>query len=510
MAIDSILEIIAQGAWNGGNLVDNLIYSKKGLSFKGGVAVDNKTIEERIGIRTRMAAGPDERIGVVALEDLLETSDFDPSRIKILIGATNVGDDKYDPGPLVRYPFELIKQYSPNTIVIDLYAGCPGFNVAAELVFMLSVTGVLKAGDISTIIGAENIHRAKAFKETDTAGIIFGDDALATALETKATLKPNGNYSCSERITASFKDDFITGIAKMIVKLNGRNKIDGIIIDNQLGKIIYRVPALAARVQHSMVQQMYPEETAKGTFTRFKDALEFYDHKIQSFAFDIMSLNRDPELVDKISRAYVESGKYKTIVSIYLSSDLNAIITFHHGKDFDFKTPGRGIVDTRTVTHGCFGDYIQAVAENEDFFGNMDGKGVFLYATRGATRHITTLLSRNNLTMYDIDLLIEHQANFAMILLTLEQVFGDAKTDKKKIVKDFIENNMVNNIHIRGNCSVVCMQRLPYDLQRKALKEDTIQGFPVNRNLDNLRHAKIILNDSVGSGMTRSSVLQIN
>ncbi len=167
-------------------------------------------------------------------------------------------------------------------------------------------------------------------------------------------------------------------------------------------------------------------------------------------------------------------------------------------------------MDTHTSTHGCFGDYIQAISENEDFFGDMDGKGVFLYATRGATRHITTLLARNNLTMYDIDLLIEHQANFAMIPLTLEQVFWDAKPDKKKTVRDFIENNMVNNIHTRGNCSVVCIQRLPYDLKHGALKEDTIQGFPVNRNLDNLRHAKIILNDSVGSGMTRSSVLQIN
>jgi len=505
---DSILEIIAQGAWNGGTIVDNSFYSKKKMSFKGGIPVSNKTIEERIGIRTRMAAGPDERIGVIALKDLLDTSKIDPSRIKILIGATNVGDDKYDPGPLVRYPFELIKQYSPNTIVIDLYAGCPGFNVAAELVFMLSLTGVLKTGDISAIIGAENLHRANAFKEDDTAGIIFGDDAIATALETKATLKPNGNYSCSEKITASLKDDFIAGIAKMIIKLNGRNKIDGIIIDNQLGQINYRIPALAARVQHSMVEQMYPEETAKGTFKRFKDALEFYDQKIKSFAFDIMSLNQDPALVNKIARAYVESGRYKAVVSIYLSADLNARITLNKGEDFGFKAPGKGIVDTHTITHGCFGDYIQAVAENADFFGNMDGKGVFLYATRGATRHITTLLARNNLTMYNIDLLFEHQANFAMIPLTLEQVFWDAKPDKKKVVKDFIENNMVNNIHIRGNCSVVCMQRLPYDLRHRALKEDTIQGFPVNRNLDNLQHAKIILNDSVGSGMTRSSVLQ--
>ena len=178
MAKDSILEITAQGAWNGGTVVDNSIYAKKGMLFKGGIPVNNQTIEERIGIRTRMAAGPDERIGVIALKDLLDTADFDPSRIKIIIGATNVGDDKYDPGPLVRYPFELIKRYCPNTIVIDLYAGCPGFNVAAELVFMLSLTGILKADDISVIVGAENIHRANAFKEDDTAGIIFGDDAF--------------------------------------------------------------------------------------------------------------------------------------------------------------------------------------------------------------------------------------------------------------------------------------------------------------------------------------------
>ncbi|MBT8374972.1 MAG: hypothetical protein KJN80_08695 [Deltaproteobacteria bacterium] len=509
MALNSILEIIAHGAWNGGTLIDNSIYSKKGMSFKGGVAVDNKAIEERIGIRTRMAAGPDERIGVTALEDLLKTSDFDPSRIKILIGATNVGDDKYDPGPLVRYPFDLIKQYCPNTIVLDLYAGCPGFNVAAELIFMLSATGVLKAGDISTIIGAENIHRANAFKETDTAGIIFGDDALATALETKTTLDPKGNYSCSEKIAEPLQDDFITGIAKTIIQLNGYNKIDGIIIDNQLGKIIYRVPALAARIQHSLTEQMYPEETEKGTFTHFKDALEFYDQEIESFAFDIMSLNRDPAIVNKIAKAYVESGKYKTVVAVYLSSDLNAQVSLHQGKEFDFQVPKKGIIDTQTITHGCFGNYIQAIVENGDFFGEMDGKGVFLYATRGATRHITTLLARNNLSMTDVDLLFEHQANFAMIPLTLEQVFRDAKTDKKKMVKDFIKNNMVNNIHTRGNCSVVCMQRLPYDLQRRALKEDTIQGFPVNRNLKNLRHAKIVLNDSVGSGMTRSSLLQI-
>ena len=64
---NSVLEIIAYGAWNGGTVVDNSIYEKKGLSFKGGVPVNNKTIEERMGVRTRRTAGTDERIGVTAL-----------------------------------------------------------------------------------------------------------------------------------------------------------------------------------------------------------------------------------------------------------------------------------------------------------------------------------------------------------------------------------------------------------------------------------------------------------
>jgi hypothetical protein len=52
------------------------------------------------------------------------------------------------------------------------------------------------------------------------------------------------------------------------------------------------------------------------------------------------------------------------------------------------------------------------------------------------------------------------------------------------------------------------MQRLPYDLQRGALEEDVVQGYPVNKNLEKLKSSKIILNDSVGAGMSRSSFLQ--
>jgi hypothetical protein len=52
------------------------------------------------------------------------------------------------------------------------------------------------------------------------------------------------------------------------------------------------------------------------------------------------------------------------------------------------------------------------------------------------------------------------------------------------------------------------MQRLPYDLMRGALQPDSLPGFEINRNLDRLKEAKLILNDSVGAGMARSSFLQ--
>ena len=42
-------------------------FEKKEMFFKGNVPVNNKTIKERIGIRTKMAAPADVRIGQIAL-----------------------------------------------------------------------------------------------------------------------------------------------------------------------------------------------------------------------------------------------------------------------------------------------------------------------------------------------------------------------------------------------------------------------------------------------------------
>jgi 3-oxoacyl-[acyl-carrier-protein] synthase III len=507
---DTIVDIIAHGAWNDGRLVDNSIYENKGMTFKGGIPVNNQTIEERIGVRTRIVAPEDERIGVLAFKELLQTSDIDPARIKLIIGATNIGEDKYDPGPLVRHAFELVKSSCPDAQLLDLYAGCPGFNVSVELAFIMSLAGMLQAGDLSIIVGAENVHRAKVFAPDDTANIIFGDDAVATVLETKSQISKADDVDLPQKVTFNAGDDIAHRIAGELLKIKGPHKIDGIIIDNQLGKLEYRVPALATRVQHCFVEQSYPEAAAKGTFKKFRRALAFYNQHVNAFAFDMMTVDRQPDHIAQIANAYTATGKYKTIASIYLGADRDVVLRLHRGQGHFSRRPKWGIIDTLTQSHGCFAPYIEVLpfTDRAEMFGHMNGKGVFLHATRGAKYHLETLMAPHNLDMDDIDLLIEHQANFAMIPLTLEQVLDGSKAHAKKAAADVIANKMVTNIHVRGNCSVVCMQRLPYDLERGALQPDTIQEYAVNQNLENLRQAKTILYDSIGAGMTRSSFLQ--
>ncbi|MBW2433141.1 MAG: hypothetical protein JRF36_06035 [Deltaproteobacteria bacterium] len=507
---DTVLDIIAQGAWNGGRLVDNSIYENKGIFFKGGIPVNNQTIEDRIGVRTRIVAPEDERIGVLAFKELLQTADIDPARIKLIIGATNIGEDKFDPGPLVRHSFELVKNSCPDARVLDLYAGCPGFNVSVELIFIMSLAGMLQAGDLSIIVGAENVHRAKVFAPDDTANIIFGDDAVATVLETKSQISKAGVNDLPAKVRFNAGDDIAGCIAGELLKIRGPHKIDGILIDNQLGMLEHRVPAMATRVQHCLVEQSYPEAAAKGTFKNFRNALAFYNKHVNAFAFDVMTVDRRPDHIARLANAYTASGRHKTIASIYLGANRDVVLRLHRGKGDFSRKPRWGIVDTLTRSHGCFAPYIEVLpfTDRAKMFGHMNGKGVFLHATRGAKYHLETLMAPHNLDMDDIDLLIEHQANFAMIPLTLEQVLDGSKADPKQAAADLIANKMVTNIHVRGNCSVVCMQRLPYDLERGALRPDSIQGYAVNQNLENLRKAKTILYDSIGAGMTRSSFLQ--
>ncbi len=507
---DSILEITDCGAWPGGRVVDNAVFEQQGLFFKGAIPVTDTSIQERIGVKRRRVAPSEERIGVTAFAELLKSPGFDPSRIKVLIGATNFGDTKYEVDPQVGHSFELVKSLCPQALVFDLYAGCPGFNVSVELILMLTLSGYLQKGDLSVIIGAENIHRARGFPETDTSNIIFGDDALATSLESKAALAPQGRYTCTEATALPLTEDPVTRVARAVLELLGKDELDGLIVDNQRAPLESRLPAFAARVQHRVVELLYPRALETGVFERFKDAYMFYREHMNSFAYDINSLSGRPDIAKELAASAVRSGKYRSVVSVFLGDDQTFEAALHQGRDYVFSRPKSGVTDAVTRTHGCFGNYIQGVRTESDVFGEMDGKGVFLYGTRSAPVQLSELLHRNGLSLADVDLLFEHQANFAMVVLTLEQLFKKATaTNVKKAVFDFVANNMVNNIHTRGNTSVACMQRMPFDLARGALEPDVIQGYPINQNLEGLRQAGVILYDSVGAGMTRSSFLYL-
>jgi len=508
MTSECIVDIIAQGAWKGGTLVDNAFYENKGMLFKGGIPVTSETIEARIGVRTRMAAPAGERIGVLAFEDLLTGTDVDPHRIKLLISATNIGEDREDPGPFVRFPHALVGRLAPRAAAFDLYAGCPGFNVAVESIFMLAQAGRLDAGDVAVIVGAENIQRADVFKPLDTANIIFGDDAMATALRVGDAVSAVPGGEAPAEIGFEAGEDFIGDIAALIAEHCPNQPVDGIIVDNRLGRLEFRVPASAVRIQHALVERLHPDAAARGTFLNFREALEFYDRRIQGFAYDIMSLDGDPGLVRQLAGAYAASGKCRRVAAVFLDADRRGVLSIHSGSRRPPRAPRQGIIDTLTRTHGCFAGYIEALREADRVYGHIDGKGVFLHATRGAKNHIETLLSRNGLSLADIELMIEHQANFAMIPLTLDQVMESGRPESKQQVADFLANRMVTNVHLRGNCSVVCMQRLPYDLDCGTLTPDTIQGFAVNQNTERLQSSRLILYDSVGAGMTRSSFLR--
>jgi 3-oxoacyl-[acyl-carrier-protein] synthase III len=506
-ASDFLLDIIAQGAWNGGMRLDNSIYENKGMAFKGGIPVNRQSIEERIGVRTRMVAPLDERIGVVAFQDLLETSGIDPGRIRVLIAATNVGEDKFDPGPTSVFLYDRIRERCPDALVFDLYAGCPGFNVSVEALYMLALAGMLESGDLAVIVGAENIHRARAFPPLDTANIIFGDDALATALQIGgcAGCSAPGRVVAEAAVDAG--EDFIETIAAALLPWAAEGPLDGIIIDNQLGRVECRVPATAARVQHALMKRLFPKEAAAGAFRNFRTAFDIYENYEAGFAYDLMTSGGHPQTVQRIARAYTASGRYRRLAAAFLKNGQPVRLSLIQGSVGKRLFPATGVIDTLTCSHGCFASFIEANFEHGEVYGAMDGKGVFLYATRGAKPHLSALLEANRLALSDIDLLIEHQANFAMLPLTIEQLLADGKAADRQKVARFLAEKMVVNIHERGNCSVVCMQRLPYDLACGSLRPDTIQGFAINRNLERLRDACLVLYDSVGAGMTRSSFL---
>lgn len=312
------LDILAQSAWNGGERIGNAAFAGRGMVFKGGIPVTEQTIEERIGVPTRVAAPEDVRIGAIALEELLAEPAVDPARIRVLIAATNIGEDKFDPGPASRALLRHLAPRRPDLLAFDLCAGCPGFNVAVEALFQLALAGDLAAGDLAVVVGAENVHRARAFKPLDTATLLFGDDAVATAL----AIGPGAGRSRPGRVvdecTLEVTGDSIAGIARALLPWAREARLDGIRVDNRLGRIACPVPATAARIQHALLEQLFPREAAAGEFRNFRTAFEIYETYGAGFAFDIMAATAGPGVLRRLGCAYTASGRYRRVATVFL------------------------------------------------------------------------------------------------------------------------------------------------------------------------------------------------
>jgi len=148
--------------------------------------------------------------------------------------------------------------------VLDLYAGCPGFNVSVEALYMLALAGMLESGDLAVIVGAENIHRAKAFPPLDTANIHLRRrrPGHGTANRLMRRQLRSGRIMAEAAVDAG--EDFIDAIAAALLPWAVEGRLDGIIVDNQLGRVECRVPATAARVQHALMQRLFRRRPRPG------------------------------------------------------------------------------------------------------------------------------------------------------------------------------------------------------------------------------------------------------
>jgi len=93
-------------------------------------------------------------------------------------------------------------------------------------------------------------------------------------------------------------------------------------------------------------------------------SLAFYESKVKSFAFDIMTLPKGGGLLETIAQAYLKSGKCRVVASVYLSAKGLKWLCIA-AKAFPRENP---LMESWTPTPEprCFADYIQAFLDNGD------------------------------------------------------------------------------------------------------------------------------------------------
>ena len=182
--------------------------------------------------------------------------------------------------------------------------------------------------------------------------------------------------------------------------------------------------------------------------------------------------------------AFIESGRYKKILligadkmsSIVDYSDRNTCIIFGDGAGAVLLEPnleGLGVQDEYLRSDGIGRDFLRIesggsqmptsleTVKNKKHFIYQDGKNVFKHAVSKMADASEEIMKRNNLTNFDVNYLIAHQANKRII---------DATANRMGIV----DKKVLMNIERYGNTTAATIPLILSDYESKLKKNDKI------------------------------------
>lgn len=194
-----------------------------------------------------------------------------------------------------------------------------------------------------------------------------------------------------------------------------------------------------------------------------------------------------------VADSLIASGKYNTILlvcsekmsSILDWTDRATCILFGDGAGavvLQRSTDKSGVIDSLIYSNGTYADilFTDGGVSMNGLAGKirMNGREVFRHAIEKISSSIEEILSKNNLTLNDIDHFIPHQANIRII---------DAITERLQ----FDHNKVVKAVAKHANCSAASIPLALNDL----------------KGLNNVKKGDVILFAAIGAGLTWGSAL---
>ena len=142
------------------------------------VETTDEWITQRVGIRERRWAAPEETVADMAFaaaQDLLDKHPFDVTRIDMIVVATCTATDR-SPNTAARVANRLGMEHAPATI--DVNVACSGFPHAVALAQQAIATG---SAENALVIGAEKLTDFTDFTDRSTM-VLTADGAGAFLL----------------------------------------------------------------------------------------------------------------------------------------------------------------------------------------------------------------------------------------------------------------------------------------------------------------------------------------